>query len=61
MGKLKCKHCGKDFHAGRHCIHSPSKKHQALTNGNDCVYCGKDFKPGRHCVHSPTKKHALDC
>lgn len=60
MSKLTCKHCGKEFRAGNHCLHSPTKKHQALTNGINCVCCGKPFHAGRHCNLSPTKKHLLD-
>jgi hypothetical protein len=60
MSNLKCKYCGKDFYAGRHCTHSPNKKHKALTDGVNCICCGKLFHAGRHCTHSPTKKHLLD-
>lgn len=41
--KMKCKYCGKDFIVGFSCQHSPTKKHVALSDGQNCVYCGKKF------------------
>ena len=58
--KMKCKYCGKDFVGGFSCLHSPTKKHVALTDGKNCVYCGHKFVAGFSCTYSPTKKHVLD-
>jgi len=59
MADSKCKYCGKPFKPGWSCSQSPTKKHVALTDGNNCVYCGRPFRPGTSCSQSPTKKHEL--
>jgi len=60
MADQKCKYCGKKFSRGMPCSQSPTKKHIALTDGNNCVYCGSKFMANMPCSLSPTKKHKLD-
>ena len=60
MAELKCKYCGKKFVRGFACQQSPTKKHVALTDGNNCVYCGEKFRPNFACSFSPSKKHKMD-
>lgn len=58
--KMTCKYCGKNFIGGHSCLHSPSKKHVALSDGENCIYCGRKFIAGHSCSYSPSKKHQLD-
>jgi len=59
MADLKCKCCGNRFARGGYCSSSETKKHIAISNGEDCVYCGKRFAQNRSCFHSPDEKCKL--
>lgn len=60
MAEMKCRYCGRQFDSYTSCSNSPSKKHVALSDGNNCIYCGRKFDSYTSCSNSPTKKHLLD-